>query len=86
MKCPICGNKLNPNKGWANEFYAGYCNHCDMPIEHEIAITDEEKDSNVFTNCPRGGNLLDMECDCKNCVWGDENHFDPHTKNCISRY
>ena len=33
LLCPVCGCRLNPNKGWAAQFYDGYCNHCDMLVE-----------------------------------------------------
>ena len=33
MICPVCGEKLRPNKGWAAQFYDGYCNTCDMLVE-----------------------------------------------------
>lgn len=42
MKCPICGNILRPNKGWAAMFYDGYCNTCDMPIEDGIPAEDND--------------------------------------------
>lgn len=34
MYCPVCGAEIKSNKGWAAEFYDGYCNKCDMPIEN----------------------------------------------------
>ena len=34
MICPVCGEELRPNKGWAAKFYDGYCNTCDMPVEN----------------------------------------------------
>lgn len=36
MRCPVCGKELRPNKGWAAQFYDGYCNNCDMPIEDGV--------------------------------------------------
>ena len=36
LLCPVCGHRLTPNKGWAAQFYDGYCNRCDMPIETGI--------------------------------------------------
>lgn len=42
MKCPVCGRTIRPNKGWAAQFYDGYCNHCDMPVED--GIPDDEGD------------------------------------------
>lgn len=36
LLCPVCGRKLTPNKGWAAQFYDGYCNYCDMPVEDAI--------------------------------------------------
>lgn len=30
--CPFCGKPLAPNKGWAGQVYAGYCNACDRPV------------------------------------------------------
>ncbi len=41
LVCPECGNEVRSNKGWAAMFYAGYCNHCDMPIEDPICEGDE---------------------------------------------
>ena len=32
LKCPECGSKVTPNKGWARMFYDGYCNYCDKPV------------------------------------------------------
>lgn len=43
MTCPVCGEKLRPNKGWAAKFYDGYCNTCDMPVENgEEGENDEQ--------------------------------------------
>ena len=36
LLCPVCGCRLAPNKGWAAQFYEGYCSRCDMPVETEI--------------------------------------------------
>lgn len=36
LLCPVCGRRIRPNKGWAAQFYDGYCNHCDMPVETAI--------------------------------------------------
>lgn len=36
LLCPVCGCRLTPNKGWAAQFYDGYCNHCDVPVETGI--------------------------------------------------
>lgn len=33
LLCPVCGCRLTPNKDWAAQFYDGYCNRCDMPVE-----------------------------------------------------
>ena len=33
LLCPVCGHRLTPNKGWAVQFYDGYCNRCDMAVE-----------------------------------------------------
>lgn len=46
MKCPFCGKKLRPNKGWAAMFYDGYCNTCDIPVENGIPIEDDDKGEN----------------------------------------
>ena len=42
LLCPVCGRRLRPNKGWAAQFYDGYCNCCDMPVE-EAKIQSTEK-------------------------------------------
>lgn len=42
MYCPVCGNVISPNKGWAARVYDGYCNHCDMPVVD--GIPEEESD------------------------------------------
>lgn len=42
MYCPVCGAEIKPNKGWAAEFYDGYCNECDMPIEDAMRKENEE--------------------------------------------
>ena len=42
MLCPRYGNHISPNKGWAAQFYDGYCNYCDMPIEDGVQEKDEE--------------------------------------------
>ena len=36
LLCPVCGKRIRPNKGWAAQFYEGYCNHCDRPVETAI--------------------------------------------------
>ena len=41
MTCPVCGEKLRPNKGWAAMFYDGYCNTCDMPVDN---VDEDEND------------------------------------------
>lgn len=41
MYCPVCGAEIKPNKGWAAQFYDGYCNKCDMPIEDAVFEEDE---------------------------------------------
>lgn len=44
MICPVCGNEVRSNKGWAAKFYDGYCNSCDIPIEdadvEEVTASD----------------------------------------------
>lgn len=47
MRCPICGNIISPNKGWAGQFYDGYCNHCDMPIENGVPDGETEGEDSV---------------------------------------
>jgi len=41
MKCPVCGVELAPNKGWAAQFYDGYCDTCNCPIEEGVSDEDE---------------------------------------------
>ena len=36
LLCPVCGHRLTPNKGWAAQFYEGYCNYCDSPVDRSI--------------------------------------------------
>lgn len=36
LLCPVCGHRLTPNKGWAAQFYDGYCNRCDMAVDRSI--------------------------------------------------
>ncbi len=43
MTCPVCGEVLRPNKGWAAMFYDGYCNTCDMPVENGEEGEDDEQ-------------------------------------------
>ena len=51
MRCPVCGKELRPNKGWAAQFYDGYCNNCDMPIEDGVPdAVDEEPELSEETN------------------------------------
>ena len=45
MLCPECGRKLTPNKGWAAQFYDGYCNCCDMPVEDGVPEEDDDEAS-----------------------------------------
>ncbi len=40
MRCPTCRTALRPNKGWAAQFYAGYCPECDTPIEWPVHPRD----------------------------------------------
>lgn len=58
MKCPVCGNELRPNKGWAAQFYDGYCNTCDMPVvdgvEDVIELTPEQASEVIDTRKPPG--------------------------------
>lgn len=42
LLCPVCGRRLTPNKGWAEQFYDGYCNYCNMPVEDAIGASGEE--------------------------------------------
>lgn len=34
--CPVCGDQLRENKGWAGRFYDGYCRTCDEPVEDAV--------------------------------------------------
>lgn len=43
MKCPCCGAEVRPNKGWAAQFYDGYYNECDMPVEDGIEEMEEDE-------------------------------------------
>ena len=36
MLCPECGSEIRPNKGWAAQFYDGYCNQCYMPVGNGV--------------------------------------------------
>lgn len=52
MLCPNCGKKLAPNKGWGAQFYDGYCNHCDMPIEDGVPEKIKMKcNPDICPNC-----------------------------------
>lgn len=41
LYCPVCGSLLRPNKGWAAQFYDGYCNTCDCPVEEGVPAAEE---------------------------------------------
>jgi len=43
LLCPVCGGRLTPNKGWAAQFYDGYCNCCDMPVEDAVTTPSPQK-------------------------------------------
>lgn len=47
MLCPICRSELRPNKGWAAQFYDGYCNTCDMPVEDGVPEEDDEDEASL---------------------------------------
>lgn len=73
MLCPNCGKKLSPNKGWAAKFYDGYCNHCDMPVEHGVPDPLEMKcNPDICPNCQYigdGDSLCDVTGEIVLCDW-----------------
>lgn len=49
MNCPVCGSPIRQNKGWAAQFYDGYCNTCDAPVE--VGVDSGEEDGDEETIC-----------------------------------
>jgi len=47
LLCPVCGTRLNPNRGWAAQFYVGYCNKCDLPIEKKKETKNGKENAQI---------------------------------------
>lgn len=72
MLCPNCGSKLRPNKGRAGRFYDGYCNECDMPIEHGIEPERIYCNPEICPNCQYigdGDSWCDVTGEIVLCDW-----------------
>ena len=72
MRCPTCRTALRPNKGWAAQFYAGYCPRCDAPIE--------------WTSHPRDGpEQITLDPKTRNGTSDKESEGSPHGREATVR-